>query len=958
MAQGRARRELYEVQKTMTVTRKFWKGVFFGLVFSIPFYVWVGWALAETYYVDNSCTDTNVGSATVDGTEYDPVTPACTGGAAKYFTTIADINAAAATLAPGDSILFRKGQTWREQLTVPESGTEGNVYTFGAFGTGADPIISGADLITHGTAWSATSPVPESGGIFVADAEDGGVTDWTGVTTGGTATFAGSSASKNNGTYGYEATSDGTNNAFGYKTFDAQTDIYFRTYFKIVSGYSQPNTYINVFLALKDSDGNIGARCYLYQSNETTIVMNCNMPYGAYNSISGGNNTITQNEWHRLEVRFKVDGSVGGGQTWLDGVSLGSNFLTNTSGYEVVRSDLGFMSTINVPNSGSKLYFDDIKTDTSAVGEYAGISNPANVWEAVVTTQPYQVLYDSVWGGLPKASLAACTTDKNWFWSSNKLYVSSTSDPDTRWTSPGVTSGTRNLGIYANAKNYITIDGLSINGANLDGIQSNGTNWTVQNTSIDATGGSGGYGHGILLTGNVGISQDNTVSNINQFGIYHTGNSGIIQRNTVSGCWNGETHDEQIALGHSGGYAIAVNGTGNQILRNTVSTSSVGISPANSLDTLVAYNVVSSWGTNGIDHELGTSGHPSLIYNNIIIHNPHEGTGWNAGHGIVCQNTGTDAAIKNNIIYVTYTGTATNVQAIAFDATSLDRIVLDNNLYFVVGGGTSNIGRLDTTDYATMANWLTALDGTSFTGKDAASVNADPLFTNAAGGDFTLSLASPAIGYGTDVSLTTDYAGKTISGLVTIGAYQYNIKYPIAQDESNVASVLDCSGANWDICAFVPVTSTGTVWDRVTVYNPLATGAALRSDAAILEANFTNSIVMGGGANLDLIPVGAVGGDYNAFPNHASAPAGYTDGGHEVWATDPNFTSEATGDYSLKRGSLLMGKGDPASTQVDINGNLAGIVEPGAYEYGYDESGARLQSGRGSGRGGMGMQMH
>ena len=52
---------------------------------------------------------------------------------------------------PGDSILFQSTCTWREQLTVPSSGSAGSPITFGAYGTGAAPIISGADLFTTWT---------------------------------------------------------------------------------------------------------------------------------------------------------------------------------------------------------------------------------------------------------------------------------------------------------------------------------------------------------------------------------------------------------------------------------------------------------------------------------------------------------------------------------------------------------------------------------------------------------------------------------------------------------------------------------------------------------------------------------------------------------------------------------------------------------------------------------------
>jgi hypothetical protein len=95
------------------------------------------------YYVDNLVADTHVASATPDFTTYNPVT-FTTGvdGTASVFKTIADINAFAA-LAAGDSVLFRRGQTWAEQLTIPASGLAGSVITFGAFGSGNAPAING-----------------------------------------------------------------------------------------------------------------------------------------------------------------------------------------------------------------------------------------------------------------------------------------------------------------------------------------------------------------------------------------------------------------------------------------------------------------------------------------------------------------------------------------------------------------------------------------------------------------------------------------------------------------------------------------------------------------------------------------------------------------------------------------------------------------------------------------------
>ncbi len=58
----------------------------------------------------------------------------------------------------GDYILFKRGETWREQLNVLSFGSAGNPITFGAYGTGDKPIISGAELMsTDSGAWTLES---------------------------------------------------------------------------------------------------------------------------------------------------------------------------------------------------------------------------------------------------------------------------------------------------------------------------------------------------------------------------------------------------------------------------------------------------------------------------------------------------------------------------------------------------------------------------------------------------------------------------------------------------------------------------------------------------------------------------------------------------------------------------------------------------------------------------------
>jgi len=80
-----------------------------------------------TYYVDATIGDDDSTGTSI----------------ATAWKTIAKVNAA--SFSAGDFIYFKRGEIWREQLTVPSSGTSGNRIIFGAYGSGVKPIIRSAD---------------------------------------------------------------------------------------------------------------------------------------------------------------------------------------------------------------------------------------------------------------------------------------------------------------------------------------------------------------------------------------------------------------------------------------------------------------------------------------------------------------------------------------------------------------------------------------------------------------------------------------------------------------------------------------------------------------------------------------------------------------------------------------------------------------------------------------------
>jgi len=57
-----------------------------------------------------------------------------------------------ASLAPGDRVLFRRGQTWRGQL-IPQSGNANGAITYGAFGEGDKPILLGSAAADRPENW-------------------------------------------------------------------------------------------------------------------------------------------------------------------------------------------------------------------------------------------------------------------------------------------------------------------------------------------------------------------------------------------------------------------------------------------------------------------------------------------------------------------------------------------------------------------------------------------------------------------------------------------------------------------------------------------------------------------------------------------------------------------------------------------------------------------------------------
>jgi len=77
----------------------------------------------------------------VDATLGDDSNP---GTITQPWKTVSKVNST--SFNAGDKIYFKKGETWRETLTIPSSGSDGSLITFGAYGSSDKPIISAGEL--------------------------------------------------------------------------------------------------------------------------------------------------------------------------------------------------------------------------------------------------------------------------------------------------------------------------------------------------------------------------------------------------------------------------------------------------------------------------------------------------------------------------------------------------------------------------------------------------------------------------------------------------------------------------------------------------------------------------------------------------------------------------------------------------------------------------------------------
>jgi hypothetical protein len=292
------------------------------------------------------------------------------------------------------------------------------------------------------------------------------------------------------------------------------------------------------------------------------------------------------------------------------------------------------------------------------------------------------------------------------------------------------------------------------------------------------------------------------------------------------------------------------------------------------------YNFLGGTGTqNGI---LNNSSDNAKIYYNSILLNDLSATCACAARGIYVQTTtvaGLD--IRDNTVVVGRGGSG-DKQAVYFEPTSVSGYTLDYNNYYLLTGGTGllEIAHMGTTGYTTLAAWQTA------SGKDANSLNVDPLYTSSA--DLHLQASSPLSNQGTPIAgITTDIDGDVRNaGTPEIGADELpaaagidlsavslinpTVKVCYSNAETITVRITNNSGSPINF-ATNPVTVTLNVTGPVTTTLTSVVNTGTLASLATQDVTFAGTVNMSAPGTYTFNASTSAAGDVNAG-NDAMSP--------------------------------------------------------------------------------------
>jgi hypothetical protein len=738
--------------------------------------------------------------------------------------TIAHVNAQS-SLAAGSTVLFRCSCIWREQLTAPTSGSSGSPITFGSYGTGTQPDISGANLYTTWTTETA------SGTNFTTDANiqgywyfeqngNDGTSNGNNLTNNSSVTFSsthvqGSYSANFSGSNYFSRANASLSAAFPGKSSYAYPAVTMGIWIKPSSvpgalwGIMGTDTGYNQNLSLTINSGG-KANFYIRDSGGTThdIASDAAIPTTGFTLVVGRwNPAATANE-----ISIWVNGVKQSTTDTMTAPASGTNStfdigaITNNGGnnYFTGLGDEGFIF-----NRG----LSDAEIPSICTFGLDGTRNNSTLYYTPYSTAPNQVFRDGVRLTLA-ASKAALATGQYWLDTTNlRIYV---------YDNPSghmMEASQRNYCITTNNQLYLTFQNLLAEksntalsyGGNLYLYTSNVTcGYTVSGVTSQY---SFIHGFAVVDANNAAIS--NCISQYNGSSGYYgyvapglnityclAHDNGQLQNNANGGsfyldggpAWSGATI--QYCTGYNEGlpnYSNASYCTNGYFFTNDVPITNlilsynkfyntVGIGLSSLTNGKINYNVGYN---NVVGIEAMTSSGQVLsgnhIYNNTFYnqasYNPNYYYGFFPGialYGVNGQaNSCINNIIKNNIAIGFAKGTGSGNPpanlAVGYGGEN-DGTMGHGNVYTYqcLGPDATQFIQCGGGEPGTAGNTYyssySAWQGASGMGAGVSDhyVDADPAFVSTSTPDFHLTPLSPCINAGVNVGLTQDYDGRPV----------------------------------------------------------------------------------------------------------------------------------------------------------------------------------------------------
>jgi len=759
------------------------------------------WAGAATYYVDcNANGDAGAGTGT---------------GAAVAWKTVDKVNDS--SFSAGDSILFNKGCTWRETLTVPSSGDVGNPITFGAYGSGANPIISGADIMVTWTAygagagstWQKATVTTEPNQVFVDGVEivegsgrdilndhewfwvgdvlyfrdDTGDPDGLGIVINASQRTYGVIASSRN-----YVTLDGLTitmtNESGIIQANAVTGTIIRNCTVSLNHNNGVNIFGGVSFAASNEDGLID-RCIAYGNGDNGILVGT---YSRNWTIS--NNTVHHNSY--------------GTSSWTSGIRLSVDPALATYGHIIEFN--------NVYKNG-KLLADD----SEIPGTYNGNGIHVDTAGDNGGLNPVKVRYNHVWDNKHTGLYAENTIGSQWYYNvstgnewgmvGNQSYPPAHINTSTGGyiktdSTPSATYNFTDVDWYMEATiaadDYTPAANTRI--VAKDTVAGNGRSWnfgllTDGKLVLERFDDAGAYLGAFISTNATGITDGvrcivglkvdyNNGSGNTAVTFYVNGGS----LGTITGTGLDHLNADGTAPLSIFGFADGTQQLDGKFYRlqfwsdltKTTLIKDLNVYTLDQLDstppdyTQWIDSSSDAWTAQaGVTYTYPTPNKDNEWYNNTAYGNDYGVDNNGQYDGVPFQCIGN--TVKNNIIIGSANREFTGQYGGGNDGLWGSGNVYLNNSF---GAEYANFILFAGANKSTYDAWEAAYGGTT------SSVEADPLFVSAS--DFRLQSGSPAINAGVDVSLTSDHWGYPVYGLPDIGAVESQgaaaaLRFPLAR---------------------------------------------------------------------------------------------------------------------------------------------------------------------------------